>query len=259
MDLNGIEGVTVNAVGGADTVTVNDLTGTGVSNVNLNLAGTPGGTTGDGTQDHVIVNGTANADTDQRQPSNQRAATVVSGLAALVKVTGIDAGIDQFDLNGQAGNDTIDASKLKANLVNLTINGGDGDDAIIGSDGSDLVNGGRGNDTAIMGAGNDTFVWNPGDGSDIVEGQAGHDEMVFNGANINENINISANGSRPVHPRRGQHHDGHQRRGGSPSTRHGWCRHGHRQRPGRHRRDGRSDQPRQHARRHHGRRSRPTP
>ena len=47
-----------------------------------------------------------------------------------------------------------------------------------------------------MGAGDDTFVWNPGDGSDIVEGQAGTDTMQFNGANINEKIDLSANGGR---------------------------------------------------------------
>src|SRR5262249_58874665 len=49
---------------------------------------------------------------------------------------------------------------------------------------------------ASLGAGNDTFIWNPGDGSDTVEGQAGFDTLVFNGANINEKIDISANGSR---------------------------------------------------------------
>ena len=48
----------------------------------------------------------------------------------------------------------------------------------------------------LGGAGDDTFVWNPGDGSDIVEGQDGTDTLVFNGANINEKIDISANGSR---------------------------------------------------------------
>ena len=48
----------------------------------------------------------------------------------------------------------------------------------------------------LLGNGNDTFVWNPGDGSDTVEGQAGTDTLVFNGANVNENIDISANGSR---------------------------------------------------------------
>ena len=45
-----------------------------------------------------------------------------------------------------------------------------------------------------MGAGDDTFVWNPGDGSDTVDGQAGNDTLLFNGANINEKIDISANG-----------------------------------------------------------------
>src|SRR5262249_8140603 len=63
-------------------------------------------------------------------------------------------------------------------------------------DGNDTIIGGRGNDTATMGDGDDTFVWNPGDGSDTVEGQAGTDTLQFNGANIAENIDISANGPR---------------------------------------------------------------
>src|SRR6185312_1811408 len=70
-----------------------------------------------------------------------------------------------------------------------------------GGDGNDTINGGRGNDTAQLGAGDDTFVWNPGDGSDTVEGQDGLDTMVFNGANINENIDISANGQRVLFTR----------------------------------------------------------
>ena len=45
-----------------------------------------------------------------------------------------------------------------------------------------------------MGAGDDVFVWNPGDGNDVIDGQAGHDEMLFNGANINEKIDLSNNG-----------------------------------------------------------------
>ncbi|MGZ3342560.1 MAG: calcium-binding protein, partial [Reyranella sp.] len=93
------------------------------------------------------------------------------------------------------GNDTINASGLKAGLVNLTINGGDGDDKITGSQGNDTIFGGRGNDTVSMGAGDDTFVWNPGDGSDTVDGQAGSDTLLFNGANVNENMEISANGT----------------------------------------------------------------
>src|SRR3954467_7576570 len=43
MDTHGVERVDFNALGGADVVTVNDLTGTDVKSVNLDLAGTLGG------------------------------------------------------------------------------------------------------------------------------------------------------------------------------------------------------------------------
>jgi Ca2+-binding RTX toxin-like protein len=49
---------------------------------------------------------------------------------------------------------------------------------------------------ALMGAGDDTFVWDPGDDNDTLEGQAGTDELIFNGANVAENIDISPNGGR---------------------------------------------------------------
>src|SRR4051794_30195933 len=76
------------------------------------------------------------------------------------------------------------------------INAGGGNDIIDSGGGNDVVTGGPGNDVALLGAGNDTFIWNPGDGSDTVEGQSGFDTLQFNGANIGENIDISANGSR---------------------------------------------------------------
>jgi Ca2+-binding RTX toxin-like protein len=107
----------------------------------------------------------------------------------------------QVNMNG--GNDTFTAGNGLANLINIavdggagndTITGGDGNDRLSGGDGNDLITGGRGNDTVFMGAGDDTFVWNPGDGSDTVEGQDGTDTMIFNGANIDENISLSANG-----------------------------------------------------------------
>ena len=84
-------------------------------------------------------------------------------------------------MNAQGGNDVLDASNLPANLIGLTLNGGDGSDTILGSQGNDLVSGGPGNDVAMLGSGDDTFVWNPGDGSDTVDGEAGTDTMVFNG------------------------------------------------------------------------------
>jgi Ca2+-binding RTX toxin-like protein len=199
MTLNGIEHIQLNAAGGADNITVNDLTGTGVTQVAIDLSGTVGGKTGDGAADTVTVNGT-NGD-DNIKVVNSGGAIVVNGLAAQVTIAHAEAG-DSLVINGLGGNDTIDASAIKAGqLANLTINGGDGNDTIIGSAGNDTVFGGRGNDVALLGSGNDTFVWNPGDGSDTVDGGTGTDAMLFNGANVAENISISANGSHALFTR----------------------------------------------------------
>jgi Ca2+-binding RTX toxin-like protein len=194
MDLDSIEHIQVHALGGADTITVNDLTGTGVTQVALDLALPAGSNTGDGQPDTVIVNGTAGNDTISVASSGS--SIVVNGLAAQVTIAGAEGANDKLVINGLGGDDIIDASRLRAGQVNLTLNGGDGDDQIVGSAGNDTVIGGRGNDTALLGAGNDTFVWNPGDGSDVVEGQAGFDTLQFNGSNVGENMDLSANGSR---------------------------------------------------------------
>jgi Ca2+-binding RTX toxin-like protein len=194
MDLNSVENIQVGAGGGVDTITVNDLTGTGTKQVALDLSATPGSGGGDGQPDTVNINGSATD--DHINVVSSGGSVLVNGLAAQVSISGADAGKDNLVISGLAGNDTIDASKLHAGQVNLTLNGGDGNDTITGSAGNDLVIGGRGNDAAMLGAGNDTFVWNPGDGSDTVEGQAGVDTLQFNGANVNEKIDISANGSR---------------------------------------------------------------
>ena len=74
--------------------------------------------------------------------------------------------------------------------------GCNGADILLGGDGNDFVDGNQGNDTGFMGAGDDTFQWDPGDGSDTIEGQDGADTMLFNGANINERMDVSANGGR---------------------------------------------------------------
>ena len=66
MDTHGVEQVDFNALGGADTVTVNDLSRTDVKNVNVDLAGTLGGTTGDGQADRVLVTGTSRNDAVDR-------------------------------------------------------------------------------------------------------------------------------------------------------------------------------------------------
>jgi Ca2+-binding RTX toxin-like protein len=188
MDTSGVEQVDFKALGGADQITVNDLTGTDVDKVDLDLGPS------DGAADQVIVNGTNGPDRIAVAGSN--GALSVTGLAAAVDITNAEAANDTLTINGLAGADTIDASGLAADTIKLAINGGDDADTLIGSAGADSVNGGRGNDAAFLGAGDDTFVWNPGDGSDTVEGQNGNDTLLFNGANVNEKIDLSANGSR---------------------------------------------------------------
>ena len=59
MDTDDVEVLTVNALGGIDTVTVNDLAATDITNVNLNL-GVNGA--GDAASDAVTLNGTVGVD-----------------------------------------------------------------------------------------------------------------------------------------------------------------------------------------------------
>ena len=96
MDLDDVGTIEFNALGGADTITVNDLSGTDVSAVNLNLAGTLGGATGDGQVDAVVVKGTA---ADDRLRVEQSGSDVsVVGLPARVNITNLEA-TDTLTLN----------------------------------------------------------------------------------------------------------------------------------------------------------------
>jgi Ca2+-binding RTX toxin-like protein len=273
MDADGIERLNVRTLGSADTVTVDDLGGTALKTVGVDLNGFDG--TGDGAPDTVIANGTDAV--DKVDVGSAGGNTVVSGLAAQVQVTGnestldnvdvdtlggadeIDSGVDftgplpvtadggdgadtttykgsadadqigiarngiaavavftnsgvlnntaveNVDVQGVGGDDTIAGQNGIGQLTQLTLDGGSGNDTVRGGDGNDLLLGGSGNDvvdgnigsdTAQLGTGNDTFQWDPGDGSDTIEGQGGTDAIAFNGSNIGEHIDVSANGPR---------------------------------------------------------------
>jgi Ca2+-binding RTX toxin-like protein len=199
MDTNEVERVDFNALGAADVVNVNDLAGTDVTAVNVDLASTLGGTAGDGAADQVIVNGSNGNDN-----ITVNADASVSGRQALVAIQHPEAA-DKLTVNGLGGNDSISAAALATQLIGLTLDGGGGNDTLAGSqvletllgeDGNDSIDGNRGNDTAFMGSGDDTFTWDPGDGNDRIEGQDGNDTMRFNGANVAEQVDVSANGPR---------------------------------------------------------------
>jgi Ca2+-binding RTX toxin-like protein len=197
MDTAGVERVDFNALGGADVVTVNDLSGTDVTSVNVDLSAA------DDTQaDRVVVNGSNGSDIVN--VNGDASGVTVSGLHAAVAIQHQQPA-DELVVNGLGGNDSISATGLAAQAITPTLDGGTGDDRIaggpaketlLGGDGNDTVDGNGGNDLALLGAGDDTFVWDPGDGSDTIEGQDGSDRMVFNGANIAEHVDLSANGKR---------------------------------------------------------------
>ena len=204
MDFDGIERVDVNSLGGNDVLTVDDLAGTKVRTVNHDEAAALGGTAPDAGNDQTIVNATQRRRHD-RCDRRRRNAASVTGLAATVNIAHADAARDALIVNALGGNDRIDASALGADTMKLTEDGGAGDDTLLGGrgndvllggDGNDAIDGNQGNDTALMGAGDDRFTWDPGDGSDIIEGQAGRDAMTFNGANVAEAFDVSANGGR---------------------------------------------------------------
>jgi Ca2+-binding RTX toxin-like protein len=192
MDLDDVERIDFKALSGADNVVVGDLTGTDLTRTDLDLRGPNGG--GDGAADTITVNGTNGADVFGA--AGDAGGINVFGLHTAVNLSFQEQANDRLTVNGQAGDDVVNASSLQADGIQLTENGGLGVDLIIGSEGDDLVNGGDGDDVALMGAGDDAFVWNPGDDNDTLEGQDGFDRMLFNGANISENIDVSANGGR---------------------------------------------------------------
>ncbi len=184
-----------------DVLQVNGSTGNDVTTANSGISGLAAvNVDGGADTDSTVIEGTKKADTISVVP-NGTAATVLAGTSSPVNSTA-----EGLVVRGEGGSDTIAGSPgLAAVVTSLTIDGGKNNDTLLGGNGSDLligglgndfVDGNQGNDTALLSEGNDTFHWDPGDGSDIVEGQSGADVLDFNGANINEKVEVLANGGR---------------------------------------------------------------
>ena len=56
---------------------------------------------------------------------------------------------DRIVINGLGGDDVIEASGLGAGSIQLTANGGDGDDVLLGGGGIDVLDGGPGDNVVI--------------------------------------------------------------------------------------------------------------
>src|SRR5262249_7298191 len=101
MDLNSVETITFRALGGIDVVTVNDMSGTGLTQVNFVLGANGGG--GDGAADQLIANGTVGNDTIA--VASAGGTINVTGLAASIAISNAEAN-DSVVIEGGAGSDT---------------------------------------------------------------------------------------------------------------------------------------------------------
>jgi Ca2+-binding RTX toxin-like protein len=203
MDLDHVERVDLQSLGGDDRLIVDDMTGTGVRTVNHNLEDALDSANPDSGADTTTVTGTDGRDAIVARGSAGNAR--VTGLAAKVNILNASVPADQLVINALGDDDTVAAENLAADALRLTTDAGGGNDTVrgsagpdttLGGEGNDTVDGNQGNDTALLGAGDDRFIWDPGDGSDVVEGQANHDTLTFNGGGVNEQFEASPNGRR---------------------------------------------------------------
>jgi Ca2+-binding RTX toxin-like protein len=158
MDLGGIERTDFNALGGVDMIIVQDLTGTDLRQVDIDLAGTLGGSAADGTFDRVMVYGTAGGDAALVTPTG--AAVDLTGLHTTVHTANPDP-TDVLWVDGGEGDDALSANGALLPLT-LTLEGEDGDDTLVGSAGTDTLLGGEGDDLLVGKGGGDTLDGGPG-------------------------------------------------------------------------------------------------
>jgi hypothetical protein len=119
MDLDGIESTAVRALGGADTITVDDLAGTDLKAAGIDLGGFDGN--GDAAADTVVLNGGDKA--ERVRVTRADAQVLTTGLAAQTTITGSEAANDVLRVNTLGGRDDVqvapDVSTLITPVVDL--------------------------------------------------------------------------------------------------------------------------------------------
>ena len=122
----------------------------------------------------MIVNGT-NGD-DVVVVLGDASGVAALGLAAQINITGAEGANDRLTVDTLAGDDVVEASGLAADAIQLTVNGGAGNDILIGGDGNDVLNGDAGDDVLIGGPGID--VLDGGADDDVIIQLVGGDSLA---------------------------------------------------------------------------------
>ena len=89
--------------------------------MNVDLAGTLGGTTGDGQADRIVVNAT-NGD-DAITVRGDAGGVTVKGLIPAIGILHPEAANDRLEINTLDGLDTVDATGLDAGAIQLFVDG----------------------------------------------------------------------------------------------------------------------------------------
>jgi hypothetical protein len=119
MDIDDVEAIDVRALAGTDTVTVNDVRGTDLGRVDVDLANALGGSTADGLADIVTVVGTDGNDSIAANANGT--AVEVSGLAAFVRITHTDPSLDKLVIDSAAGVDAVTVNPAVTALILVTV------------------------------------------------------------------------------------------------------------------------------------------
>lgn len=148
VSMHGISTLQIDTLAGPDTITVGDLTGTDLSNINADMAQGP---------DRFDA----------------------SGMMVPVSVR-VFGGLGNDELRGGPGHDF-----LRGAFDNDTLSGGGGNDELIGDEGEDWISGGNGRDVIDGGGDDDTLLGKEGSdsilgggGNDRIEGDAGDDTII---------------------------------------------------------------------------------
>ena len=122
LELSDLEEIDTLAGGGADTVAIDDLTGTPVELVDVSLANAFSAPGGDGQPDRVAVTGTAR---DDRLTLTGRVVVAgtatLTGLGARVNISHAEGAADTLAIDTRGGNDTVDTSAFDPATIGLEV------------------------------------------------------------------------------------------------------------------------------------------
>lgn len=122
MDMDGVERLDLTALGGVDTVTVEDMSGTDVRRADVDLQGPTRGTP-DGAADTVTVVGTGRRDEVDVEADGD--VVEVDGLRATTVLTGAEP-TDVLRVETRGGNDDVDVERAAEDLVRVLVDLGAG-------------------------------------------------------------------------------------------------------------------------------------